>query len=130
MMRELLRWTAALVIVPVLAWAGNTSQNTVSTKVVSATITNTSAWQQVAKSDAQRATLLCQNVGANSMGFVITGMNNGNVAPTGAIGGAGIFTMATGVSYEADGGWMPGGEIWIIGTANDVMTCLLSPTQP
>lgn len=117
-------------VLPSSSRAGNTGQNTVSTKVVSATIAASSTWQQVAKSDPARATMLCQNVGSNDMGFVITSMTNGNVAPSGTIGSAGVFTMAAKVSYEADGGWMPGGEIWIIGTMSDVMTCNLSPSQP
>lgn len=132
MMREIMRWTAALVLVPVLAMAGNTGQNTVTTKDVSAVIAQTNTWQQLAKSDPQRAKMLCQNVGTTDLGFAILPMTNNNVAPVPAgIGSAGVFTMAAKVSYEPDGGWIDGGEIWIIGTATtSVMTCALSPSQP
>lgn len=132
-MKKALLLAALLMTLDGSAYAGNVSQNTLDNKVVAITITVTNTWQQVAKSDVQRQKMWCQNLSsANSMAFYFSTYANNNVAPTvgNAVGSAGSITVPPLWGWEPDGGWIDGGEIWVLGTSGDKATCYLSNTQP
>lgn len=117
---------AALALVPSLpAPAQNASQSNVDTKDCSGTITATNTWQQVLKTSSTRGKLLLQNVGTHNMAFALLPMSNNNVTPTATAtpGSSGGYVLLPNGSYEPDGGWIDGGELWIAGTQTDPFTC-------
>lgn len=75
--------------------------------------------------NSQRGALLIQNTGNANLGFAIASttepsqdgtITNGVV--TAAIGSAGTYTLLPAGSYEPDGGFIPTGAIYVIGTAS------------
>jgi len=122
--RKTIALAAMLIALDRYAYAQNASQNTVDKVGHSVTIAMTSTWQLVAAADPNRKAMLCQNVGTHNMGFLIQPYASGSATPTASgIGSADVFTLLPNGAYEPDGGWICGGAVWVIGTANDVMTC-------
>lgn len=110
------------------ARANNASQTTLDRLTCSGTIAVTNTWQQVIKLDKGRAQLLLQNVATHNMGFIVMPYSNNNATPAATgIGSQDVFTLLPNGSYEPDGGWIDGGEFWIMGTATDVFSCKTSP---
>lgn len=61
------------------------------------------------------------------MGVYFAPMGNANATPVPVgLGTKGVLTMVPMGSYEPDGGFIPPNEIWVIGTASDVLTCYVS----
>lgn len=120
---------AALLVVALSAdvLGGNASQTTIDNADCSGTIAITNTWQQIATRDNNRAKFLIMNVSTNEMGLFISRLNNNNAIPTpSGIGQPRVWTLTSKGSYEPDGGWIDGGEYWIIGTAGDNYTCQVS----
>lgn len=106
------------------AFANNLSQTTIDTTNCSGTIATLNTWQRVLATDVKRAQFLFQNVAATNIGIAFMPMsNNGVTPPYTGIGSAGVFTLIPFASYEPDGGWIDGGEFWVIGTASAAYSC-------
>lgn len=116
---------AALIALAGNAHAQNTSQTPVSGSDCSVTIAVTNTWQQVLKQNVNRSALQIMNLSsANNMGISFLPIGNNNVAPAATgIGSAGVFTLTPLWSYEPDGGFIWSGEVWVIGTSTNVLTC-------
>ena len=104
----------------------NKSQTNIGTKDFSIVVSAT--WQRVLAEDANRAAVRFMNVGSHNMGIYWAPIGNAGTppVPTG-IGSAGVDTLVPTGSYEPDAGWIDSNELWVIGTASDVLTCKASP---
>lgn len=106
----------------------NKSQTTAGLRDVSVTVAAT--WTRVCAEDqgGTRSVLLMMNTGTHNMGIYFAPIGNNNTTPTPVgIGTAGVYTMVPNGSYEPDGGFIPQNEVWVIGTASDVLTASISP---
>lgn len=93
-----------------------------------ASVTVSSSWQKVCGEDEARTVLLMMNVGTHSMGICFAPIGNNGVTPTftTTLGSPGVYTIVAQGSYEPDGGFIPMNEVWVFGTASDVLVASIS----
>lgn len=92
---------------------------------VDKSITVSASWQKVCDEDkgGARGVLELMNVGTHNMGVCFPPLGNNGATPTftATIGSAGVYTIVPTGSYEPTGGQIPSNEVWVFGTASDVL---------